>query len=371
MQSLLVSYAQNHEDLILEAFFKDVKKGFYVDVGANHPIKHSVTKLFYKKGWRGIHIEPNEGLCAMLRFDRPDDVVLNVGVSDKPGKLEFTEYINHGLSTFSKTMSNAYQQHKSVFTDTFWKYDVTVRTLAEILREQNVDHIHFMKVDVEGYEYEVLDGNDWRHFRPEMICIESNHIEKDWRPLLKKHKYTKVFNDGLNDYYLAEESMYRADHFSYAKSLLESGEVATAEVFNKIKETEQNLVLAKLHLEYMQGQKIRAEYQASWYENAPLRWMIRKTLHAANRMITNRLRPNLAEPRVVFDSDARVQVKDKSVANQLIELTRSYGKSVHTLAPQNTRTLGYYVRRILWILYTFIRLAAKKMLAVAKRGRKK
>ena len=43
----LVSYAQNREDVILNGYFVDMKKpGFYVDIGANHPIEDSVTKFF-------------------------------------------------------------------------------------------------------------------------------------------------------------------------------------------------------------------------------------------------------------------------------------------------------------------------------------
>ena len=78
-----------------------------------------------------------------------------------------------------------------------------------------------MKVDVEGYEYEVLEGNDWKRFRPEVICIESNHIqEKDWRPLLNKAQYSLIYNDGLNDYYVARESGKRAKHFSYPEAMI-------------------------------------------------------------------------------------------------------------------------------------------------------
>ena len=43
----MLTYAQNFEDVILERLFKEVDKGFYVDVGAWDPTIHSVTRHFY------------------------------------------------------------------------------------------------------------------------------------------------------------------------------------------------------------------------------------------------------------------------------------------------------------------------------------
>ena len=49
---MFVSYAQNFEDVILNRIFKDKESGFYIDVGAHHPIYDSVTKAFYERGWQ-------------------------------------------------------------------------------------------------------------------------------------------------------------------------------------------------------------------------------------------------------------------------------------------------------------------------------
>lgn len=357
MQSLLVSYAQNREDLIIEGYFQDVKQGFYVDIGANHPLKHSVTKLLYKKGWRGIHIEPNESLCAMLRFDRPEDTVLNVGVSDKPGTLPFTEYANHGLSTFSRSMRDEYRHTRSVFTDTFRQYDVTVRPLADIFKEQKVKHIHCLKVDVEGYEYEVLKGNDWKKYRPEMICIEANHIVKDWRPLLKQQDYTKVFNDGLNDYYLAAEAQKRADGFSYAKQLLESGEVITGAVADMVADMQKEKALADMRLQETAKLKMLAEYQANWYENAPLRWLIGKTARAFDRAVSRRLGDELPHPAAVYEA-MDVAIVDNPGADDLKKLVHSYAQTVRSEAPVVSGVRSA-TQKVLWLGYRVTRKAAR------------
>lgn len=357
MQQLVVSYAQNREDLILAGFFGDVKKGFYIDIGANHPILHSVTKLFYKQGWRGIHIEPNESLCAMLRFDRPTDTVLNLGVSNETGSLPFTEYANHGLSTFSEEMRRSYAHQRSAFTDTFRRYDVPVRRLADIFAEQKPPHIHFMKVDVEGYEYEVLEGNDWKKYRPEMICIEANHIVKDWRPLLAKQGYTKVFNDGLNDYYLAKESQARAKRFSYAKMMLESGEIITQAVADKLRVTEQDQTLALHRLDNLNRQKIRAEWQANWYEHAPLKWMLQKFLRALDAALIRRLEGHPTEANIEY-TDVKLAAIDKPDKAALQKLAASYAGSVRVVRP-HPHPAKDGLRQVVFLGYRVVRKAAR------------
>lgn len=201
----LISYAQNREDIILSAFFPDLEKGFYVDVGANHPVSDSVTKLFYDKGWRGINIEPIKSLHKKLEKDRPEDINLAIGVSSKKGTAKFTEFEVDGLSTFSDEMTKVSKDESEIKE----KYDVKIDTLANILNKHKVKDINFLKIDIEGYEHDALLGNDWKKYRPEVICIEANHVDHDWRPILVDDGYKLAFFDGLNEYYVEEKSIER------------------------------------------------------------------------------------------------------------------------------------------------------------------
>lgn len=239
-----ISYAQNREDVIIDAFFPDVKNGTYIDVGANHPLYHSVTKLFYDKGWRGINFEPNPMLFKQIEQHRAGDKNLMLGLGDKEGSFDLRVYHSRdgleGISTLSKDMQDDYKEHVSEDTKDFTDINIKVKTLADVLASSGLEHIHFMKVDVEGFEYEVLKGNDWKRFRPELICIESNHIMKDWRPILKQASYLLVFNDGLNDYYLAAESKHRAEFFDYAKIFLSSKPVVGFELAEQLRTIKEN-----------------------------------------------------------------------------------------------------------------------------------
>jgi FkbM family methyltransferase len=214
-----VYYSQNREDLTLASFFPEIEKGFYIDVGAYDPDEDSVTKLFYLRGWHGINIEPQPSGYELFEKKRKRDINLNLGVSDKKGSLKLRTYTSGGLSTFSDNIKKRYESNPNDDTRDFKEITVPVMPLKEVFDKNNVEHIHFMKVDVEGHEYQVLESNDWKKYRPEVLCIEANHVEHDWRPLLFKANYEFVFNDCLNDYY-ADKNTNRKSKFNYVKDVI-------------------------------------------------------------------------------------------------------------------------------------------------------
>ena len=208
---VLISFSQFDEDIILSALLYDVDKGFYVDVGANDPVVDSVTKYFYDQGWNGINIEPLKSIQTTLVKLRPKDINLAYGVGDKNGSALLREYINlSGHSTFDDSQKNIHDN-----TIKYREYTVPIKTLASILNEYAPDkHIHFFKIDVEGYEYQVLAGNDWKKYKPEVICIEANHVSHDWRPILINNNYQLFIEDGLNEYYVNKDYWFRTDNFA-------------------------------------------------------------------------------------------------------------------------------------------------------------
>lgn len=220
MQDKVISYAQNREDIILAAFFPKKHKGFYIDVGAHDPDDDTVTKYFYEKGWRGINIEPNKRLFGKLEIRRGRDINLNLGVADKDGELKFREYVDgDGLSTFSPDVRQEYAKKPSQYTAKYADHLVKVTTLEKIIaKHAPTQTIDFLKVDVEGFEYEVLESNNWTKYRPRVLCIESNHIKHDWRPHLQSNEYALVFNDGFNDYYVDTTKDIKFDYVGRAIS---------------------------------------------------------------------------------------------------------------------------------------------------------
>jgi FkbM family methyltransferase len=204
-----VSYSANAEDVLLRRLFPPGRKpGFYVDVGAAHPIWESDTKALRDRGWRGINIEPQEDFLAELRRERPDDVNLGVALSAAPGEMTFFEVEGTGLSTLDEHIAaRAEAAGHRVKGRT-----VTVLTLAQVLAENNAPPaFEFLKIDVEGLEQAVLAGNDWQRFRPRVVMIEATMPETPirrqdgCRALLNGVGWRHAWFDGLNDWYLAPD----------------------------------------------------------------------------------------------------------------------------------------------------------------------
>lgn len=213
-----VTYSQNREDIYLSGFFDMSKPGFYVDVGANHPIHDSVTKYFYERGWRGINIEPIPRLYNLLVNDRPKDINLKIGISNKRGVLNFREYPEgNGLSTFSDAMKEGYKNNPKDVTIKHKDYKIDVYPIREVFINHKVKSIDFMKIDVEGYEYEVIEGNDWNKYRPKVICIEANHVINDWRNILNQNGYKLTIFDGLNEYYVDSRNKSLNSQYDFPK----------------------------------------------------------------------------------------------------------------------------------------------------------
>jgi FkbM family methyltransferase len=224
--SRIVSYAQNREDIVIYRFFPELTNGTYIDVGANHPEHFSVTKLFYDLGWRGVNIEPIERLHALFVQQRPEDVNLNVALGSSVGTLDLREYVDgDGLSTLSHEMKAHYETNATIYTDAYRDTKVPVRTLESIFNDYKLDSVQLLKIDVEGFEHEVLKGNNWSKYRPELVCIEANHITEDWRGILNQAEYSFVFFDGLNEYFLRNESRDLLESFNakYVTTILARG----------------------------------------------------------------------------------------------------------------------------------------------------
>lgn len=200
----LITYAQYREDLTLLSILHDIDEGFYIDVGANYATTDSVTKLFYDRSWCGINIEPIKKHHTELMRLRERDINLNIALgSKKEKKIFFEDSDKSGHSSFVQ-----------VNTDeaTRISYEVQVDTLENVCKTYcSKRSISFLKIDVEGFEHEVIKGANFNRYRPLVICIEASHVTDNWRHLLTNNKYKMVIADGLNEYYLAHEELGRLE----------------------------------------------------------------------------------------------------------------------------------------------------------------
>ena len=213
----MITYAQNFEDVMLARLFQGQTRGFYIDIGAWHPTLHSVTKHFYDLGWSGINVEPIQRQYQLFVQDRPRDQNLNVAVGDVAGLIRFYECTDlTSLSTANGEQVEALQRsgHEII------SYEVDIITLDDIMAGCGERTIDFLKVDVEGFEEQVLRGADWHRFRPRVLLIEATQPAVQitdwdnvdsirnwdaWEPLLLQFGYKFARYDGLSRFYVREE----------------------------------------------------------------------------------------------------------------------------------------------------------------------
>ena len=202
-----ISYAQNFEDVMLWRALKNIEKGFYIDVGANDPTIDSVTKAFYERGWSGINIEPLLLHHLDLQNERLRDINLQCAAGSVHGEIELWESDVRGWATADKLVVALYTEngHEGVI------HKVPMLSLTEICTAYVKSEIHFLKIDIEGFEKSVIEGMDFSRFRPWILVIEATRpnsteeVYDEWEGQILSANYLLAYTDGLNRFYVANE----------------------------------------------------------------------------------------------------------------------------------------------------------------------
>jgi FkbM family methyltransferase len=170
------TYSHEAEDLIIQRLFQCVLgakpkfRGFYVDIGAFHPIRFSNTYLLYQEGWRGINVEPNADVAESFRENRPEDTNLTLAISDSSRVLTYHHfddpqvngmYSEHDISMM---VAHGYRQLGST--------QIECIGINEFLHQYVHRPIDLLAIDIENHEHIVLNAWDWASYRPRLICVE-------------------------------------------------------------------------------------------------------------------------------------------------------------------------------------------------------
>jgi FkbM family methyltransferase len=198
LNSSATSFSQFGEDILLSQLLWSRKTGFYVDVGAFDPYVLSNTCLFYRKGWRGINIEPNPEALRRFKKHRPRDINLELAVTDREHNVQFScDGVFSGIRDSNYIFSSTHAKSQQIV--------VCAKPLSIILSQhlppgQSID---FLTVDCEGHDATVLNSNDWSQFRPLVVLAEDHEKNAGLTPqdILFGHGYrlycrlrlTKVF----------------------------------------------------------------------------------------------------------------------------------------------------------------------------------
>jgi FkbM family methyltransferase len=189
------SFSQDAEDLILDRILHLPGPGFYVDVGAYHPVNISNTWHFYQlRGWRGICIEPNPDMVTLLKQRRPRDIVIQAAIGNQCGMVDYEMFDEPNYNRIANPRSvPEYLQRLLSGKKTV---QIPIKTLAEVLRQHvpALTHIDLLSIDCEEHDFQVLQSNDWNRYRPTAICVESHTAseQKEIGEYLRALKYESV-----------------------------------------------------------------------------------------------------------------------------------------------------------------------------------
>jgi FkbM family methyltransferase len=178
------SYSAFGEDVVALAWLtgagiksSDIR---YLDVGASDPAVLSNTMLMYRRGARGVLVEPEAEMAQKLAARRPHDVVINAGVAfDDRRSAQLIRLTSSVFNTFSEKQAEhvaASSVEWGSLQAIVGRSEVRLIPINDIIK-QNLGGVapHFLSIDAESVDFEILQSLDLDQFRPWIICIEKSH----------------------------------------------------------------------------------------------------------------------------------------------------------------------------------------------------
>jgi FkbM family methyltransferase len=196
-----LSYSQIDQDLHVLRFFCNEKNLFFLDIGANDGKTLSNSYLLEKEyNWNGICAEPLPNAFKKLKTCR-NVICDNRAVFSTTGLiLKFSE--SELLSGITEYIDR-YPQAKNGK-----QIDVNTITLQDLLLEHKAPNIiHYLSLDTEGTELEILKSVNLETYKFIYINLEHNFIEPrrtEIKNLLTSNGYIYKGQNKWDDDYIHE-----------------------------------------------------------------------------------------------------------------------------------------------------------------------
>ena len=194
-------------------FLKKNNKSFdvFIDVGAH---KGETIELFTKNFFiKKIYELLKKNQKKFIKINKNTEILLeNVALGANNTTKVFKQFNESSSSTFKKIDKNSkYFKRKfkllSFFgkDNVYYELDIKVQKLHDYIVHKNITRIDFLKIDTEGYEYEILLGLASKINLVKMLMFEhhyDNMIKKNYNftdinNLLLKQNFKQVYKSKM------------------------------------------------------------------------------------------------------------------------------------------------------------------------------
>jgi FkbM family methyltransferase len=203
---------------IYEKYFGFKKDGTFVEVGAFDGISWSNTFGLAVLGWKGLFFEPQPNYfqeCVNNYSAFEKIKVINSCVGKSTGKIKL--YTGYSLATTDLDSLKEYEKidwFKGIL-DEKRNIETNLDTLDNFLTEEKFEkEFDLLVIDVEGAEYDVLQGFTISEWKPKMVIIELHEenehesLKKNLKEILyyfEKNNYLKVYKDENNSIFFRND----------------------------------------------------------------------------------------------------------------------------------------------------------------------
>jgi len=165
-----VFFGQLQEDRLIESYFPE-SEGNYVDIGAGHPVLGSNTYFFYRKGWRGVTVDPIQKNISLHRLFRRKDTQIRSLIGNENSEIMFFHIEPYEYSTTDSEIAKEVLRNPGVRL--LARESLPMQQMRDLGVKANFNDATFLSVDVEGTDFDVLKSINWSEYAPRLICVES------------------------------------------------------------------------------------------------------------------------------------------------------------------------------------------------------
>ena len=199
------------DKIIKERFFKNKKKGFFIEIGAYDGIEGSNCYHFEKfLKWDGIAIEPSNIQFKKLKKNRKCKL-FNKAISNEIKEVEFIE-VTEGLTQMSGINEKYYKKNFDFISNNekskIQNYNLKTITFEQVV-SQGID-IDYLSIDIEGGEMDLLKSINFNNNNIKIISLENNTpADLNFENFFKNKKF--IYFDRIGQ----DEIFYNSNFFKF------------------------------------------------------------------------------------------------------------------------------------------------------------